>query len=76
MSTLPFIPYYVHSYKLLNVLMQNLFTSTLRLFVRVADPSDADAVVQVIVTINDINDNHPSFQNLPRALPIDEVRCL
>ena len=53
--------------------MQRLISTPLRVLARVIDTSGADAVVEVYVNVLDINDNSPSFTNLPNTLTLAEV---
>ena len=43
------------------------------ILVRVADVHNGDDVVQVTITVLDVNDNVPIFENLPYSLKIPEV---
>ena len=57
-------------------LLQSLFSGILRIFVRVSDPSSSSDPLEVIITVVDINDNSPMFENLPFSLSIAEVSNL
>ena len=61
---------------LLCFFFQSIFFSTFLIFIRVADPFNADDTAQVTVTILDVNDNAPMFKNLPFALLLPEVRSI
>jgi hypothetical protein len=52
--------------------LQSVISEILRIVVSASDQS-LTAVIPVFITIVDINDNAPIFNNLPRALSISEV---
>lgn len=50
-----------------------ILSSTLRITVRATDSFHPPALADVFITVVDINDNEPSFVNLPRSIDLPEV---